>query len=219
MKDLNSALIAAKKIMNSPVISSITPQKGQMGLMESIAKESHQGTVISPDILDTSSFDNSNENIDINLDAPMDDNKQASNINNLKNSKLPKEIIASFSQEPIDTSSLYEGLSSSPELDKLTEKLSKKYPQAKNENFVKSNKSIISETRASNAGIDYSVLRAIINDCIKENINNIKNELLVEKNNKLEFIRIGEKFNFIDSSGKIYEATLSPTGRRIKTKK
>ena len=56
--------------------------------------------------------------------------------------------------------------------------------------------------------IDYNYIKHIVNECIKENLQEIKNELL--KENTLKTIRLGgeNKIQLIDNKNNLYESKL-----------
>lgn len=124
-------------------------------------------------------------------------------------SKLPKEILESFQNNPIDSSGMNTTTSI---LDKLNIVPTKKVIK---EEKVEDVKPIISENATSN--IDYSMIKLIVEDCIKKYTSALKKTILNESKinenvGTLQAMKIGNKFSFIDNSGNIYEATLKKVG-------
>ena len=124
-------------------------------------------------------------------------------------SKLPKEILESFKNNPIDASGMNVTTSI---LDKLNIVPSKKVIK---EEKIEESKPIISEN--TNSNIDYSMIKLIVEDCIKKYTSALKKTILNESKinenvGTLQAMKIGNKFSFIDNSGNIYEATLKKVG-------
>lgn len=58
------------------------------------------------------------------------------------------------------------------------------------------------------AGVDYTIIKAIVEECIKRNIEEIKASILQESS--LKRVRLGEgnKIQLVDNKGNLYESTL-----------
>ena len=133
-------------------------------------------------------------------------------------SKLPKEILESFANNPIDTSML--GATASV-LDRLNLAPMKK-------EVIAEKREVIKETPqqapiVANANIDYSMIKMIVEDCMKKYTSALKKSLINESkandsNATLQALKIGNKFSFIDNSGNVYEATLKKVGNLNKNK-
>lgn len=133
-------------------------------------------------------------------------------------SKLPREILESFSNNPIDTSML--GATTSV-LDRLNLAPMKK-------EVIAEKREVIKETPqqapiVGNANIDYSMIKMIVEDCMKKYTSALKKSLINESkandsNATLQALKIGNKFSFIDNSGNVYEATLKKVGNLNKNK-
>ena len=109
-------------------------------------------------------------------------------------SKLPKEILESFSNNPIDTSCF--GVETSI-LDKLNIVPPKKVV---NEVKQETKKEIVTE-QTTNTNIDYSMIKLIVEDCIKKYTSALKKSIINENkvnenNNTLQAMKIGNKFSF-----------------------
>jgi len=135
-----------------------------------------------------------------------------------KNAKLPKEILESFATNQINTEGL--GLQSSV-LDTIGVP-QQKPRQVVNENTMKVSKpERIVETSVSQ--VDYSLIKTIVEDCMRKSLASIKKAMLTESQapsaNKLELMRIGESFKFVTSNGDIYEAKLVKKGNVNERKK
>ena len=125
---------------------------------------------------------------------------------------LPKEIFESFAQNPIDTSSL--GTSTSI-LDQIG--ITKQQPtQVQQRVVTESNqpvKHIVREQSSSvNGGIDYSLIRMIVEESVKKSVAALSKKLISEnksgRNDELRAIHIGDKFSFVTENGDLYEAKL-----------
>lgn len=149
---------------------------------------SNGGGMGDPDPMSFSDFDDSMYLAD---DTPKNTNtapRQSS-------AAMKNPILAEVAKNPIETESA---------LDRIAKKAPQKKP-------------IIEERQsftAPNPGIDYSIIRAIVKECIDEKMkeNNALNE------NALQSIKLsGGKIRLTDNSGKVFEAKLEYVGK-IKTK-
>lgn len=147
--------------------------------------------------------------------APIQDFK-------INKSKLPLEILESFKSKQIDTSLLNGGMTKSngsvlDQLDVLTngqilqqETIQK--PQKKQ--IVQENIKVQPQVTTN---IDYSMIKMIVEDCMRKYTSALKKQILNESKTTqdvgtLQAMKIGNKFSFIDSKGNIYEATLTKKG-------
>jgi len=127
----------------------------------------------------------------------------------LSNSKLPKSILESFRKNP------------TPEMDDPTISLveqvlrgnqpAKQAPVQKQqvrEQAQRVQQPQYQQQPQPTAGIDYNYLKYLINECIKENLKGTLNESV---GGELRGMKIapGNKFQFLDSKGNIYEAQLT----------
>lgn len=117
-------------------------------------------------------------------------------------SKLPKEILESMKNNPIEQIG---SVSTTSILDQLNITPPKK-------EVVSEEKSVITEIQHNNTNIDYSMIKIIVEDCVKKYTSALKKSLLNESksndNNTLQAMKIGNKFNFITNNGDLYEAEL-----------
>ena len=117
-------------------------------------------------------------------------------------SKLPKEILESMQKNPINQV----GSIATPSiLDQLNIVPPKK-------EIVQEEKKIITETQTSQ-NIDYSMIKMIVEDCVKKYTSALKKSIineskLNENDNSLKAMKIGNKFSFITENGDLYEAEL-----------
>ena len=117
-------------------------------------------------------------------------------------SKLPKEILESMQKNPINQV----GSIATPSiLDQLNIVPPKK-------EIVQEEKKIITETQTSQ-NIDYSMIKIIVEDCVKKYTSALKKSIineskLNENDNSLKAMKIGNKFSFITENGDLYEAEL-----------
>lgn len=132
------------------------------------------------------------------------------------NSKLPKAILESFATNQIDIPQ-YTG-SVLDDLGVPYEENTQNVRQVPNERkmVVKENKQPI----ASN--IDYSLIKTIVEDCVKKGMAALKKSMLTENTNngnQLALMKIGDGFKFVASNGDIYEAKLIKKGNVNERKK
>lgn len=61
---------------------------------------------------------------------------------------------------------------------------------------------------SSNSNVDYTIIKAIVEECIKRNLDEIKQTILQESS--LKRVRLGEgnKIQLVDNKGNLYESTL-----------
>lgn len=145
-----------------------------------------------------SSFKNNNTNVN----EISDDS--------FKFSKLPKEIIESIKSKPLTVKE-----TSDDAMDELVKRVApkmnmmeeKEVQKPKFSDFINKNNNANSNNQSQ---IDYSLIKLIIDNAIKENINQIKTTLLTESKNdkKLSYLKLGDSLQFIDSDGNLYEAKL-----------
>lgn len=124
-----------------------------------------------------------------NRDLYYDDNTAA-------NSKMPDAIKESMLNERIDTSVLNPNKSVLDGLN-LNQQPKRKVRQQVTEQLY--------TPKQQGIGIDYSIIKAIVNECIRENLSG----LLTEGNNQLKTVVIkGGNISLVDNSGNIYAAKL-----------
>ncbi len=117
-------------------------------------------------------------------------------------SKLPKEILESMQKNPINQVG---SIATQSILDQLNIVPPKK-------EIVQEEKKIITETQTSQ-NIDYSMIKMIVEDCVKKYTSALKKSIineskLNENDNSLKAMKIGNKFSFITENGDLYEAEL-----------
>lgn len=130
------------------------------------------------------------------------ENKQVSNIpmRNTK-SKLPKVIQESLTQNPIiDEVNEFNTESSVLNNIQLTEQYHTPVQQYQHQQSY--------NMQYTPQSIDYNYIRAIVNECIQNNIQQIKEEIL--KESTLKTIRVGaeNKIQLIDNKNNLYESKL-----------
>ena len=170
----------------------------------------------------------SNEGVDTNIIenyTPKDIN-QYNNVQpqdfHINKSKLPIEILESFKTKQIDTTLLNGGMGKSngsvlDQLDMLTngkvlQQESIQQPQQKQ--IVKETVQVQPQITTS---IDYSMIKMIVEDCMRKYTSALKKQILSENkttqdSGTLQAMKIGNKFSFIDSKGNVFEATLTKKG-------
>lgn len=124
------------------------------------------------------------------------------------NSKLPKEILESFKNKTI-------GNESKSVLDDILPVKN----TAKSSNQTRP--TTINEVRENNnvsqtvSNIDYSLIKTIVEDCMRKYAASITKKILNESKSlqensesQVKLMRIGERFTMLDDEGNLYEATL-----------
>lgn len=115
---------------------------------------------------------------------------------NIKESKLPEAILKSMTQNRIDMPDIM----STSILDNLN--------VPTNNVNINENKNQSSVKNHQTPDIDYNYIKFIVNECIKENLDRIKQELLNEAS--LKTIKIGaeNKIQLIDNKNNLFESKL-----------
>ena len=117
------------------------------------------------------------------------------------NSRLPKEILQSFKENNID-------ITGSAALDEITRRSVEKRVAEKP--MVVETRQVAQQQTAQQ--IDYSVIKAIVDESIRKYTSSLKKSILSESkegSTNLRALKIGDKFSFIDESGNLYEAKLT----------
>lgn len=115
-------------------------------------------------------------------------------------SKLPKEILESFSKNYIDQSAL------DPRLANLDDIKPQPKPQQRE-------RKQINEVKNVNSGVDYEIIKSIVESTVKKYMGayskKIINESKQNNDNGIAAVQfLGDKFSFITKNGDLYEATL-----------
>ena len=130
----------------------------------------------------------------------------------VRNNNLPPEILESMMSNKIDTSSLGNGISSTgsilDQLNGITKGKLLENAKQKNEKP----KQIVNEEKLPST-IDYSVIKSIVEDCMRKYSSSIKKSIInenkkINEDNSLQAMKIGNKFSFITKNGDLYEANL-----------
>lgn len=143
-----------------------------------------------------------------------------------ENTKIPKQIIQSIIQNPLDMPSV------DPKMDAFTEKLKMSLPESINRSYEIQSRlekqdekktPVISESTTSTS-IDYEMIKLIIENAINKKIDDIKNTLLTESQNhlnstpSLKAMKLGEKFLFLDGDNNVFECQMKYIGKNKKKK-
>ena len=129
------------------------------------------------------------------------------NINNIPqsnftNSKLPKEILDELRSNPLEYQE-----SQSSIIDNLID------PIAVSNKPLRSNRQVneISKPSSSGIGIDYTIIKAIIDESVRRNLDEYMQKTLNESKNDMKLLRLskGNKIQVVDSKGNLYEGVLS----------
>lgn len=127
------------------------------------------------------------------------------------NSKLPKEILESFKSKQIDTAPLGYGVNSSI-LDEVNYRTQGKLYKEEAQIQERPKQQIVETTQSVSPTVDYSMIKMIIEECMKKYVNSLKktilNESKISNNDELQAMKIGDKFSFITKNGDLYEAEL-----------
>ena len=129
----------------------------------------------------------------------FDFNEQA-----LTNSKLPKAV-----QDIMRESQKVRNVASPNDLpEELVREVNKDYGRVQKQN-------INENTSISNSNVDYSLIRTIVEDCMKKYVSTLKKSLMTEnKNSSLELMtQDGNTFKFVTTDGKVFEGKLTYKGK------
>lgn len=128
-------------------------------------------------------------------------------------SKLPMEIIESFKNNPISCNNPYSMGGS------VLDMLQGNQKQQITESVKNDDNDIVESAKTVKQPIvqqtvDYSMIKMIVEDCLRKQLNSIKKTIITESANKandgnVRAMRIGDKFNFITDDGDLYEAKLT----------
>lgn len=156
--------------------------------------------------------------------AEMKKLKQAPPVRN--NIGLPKQIVEEIQKNPLN------GISTDPTMDAFANTLASAIaPQQKKPTITEhltqqtqhSQPQVVTTTSSN---FDYETMKMIIEGVVKKYIDPLKENLLNESTNKdngasLKMMKLGKNFQFMDSSGNIYEATMTYKGniKDMKNKK
>lgn len=122
-------------------------------------------------------------------------------------SKLPKEILESMTNNPIDTSIFDPNRSV---LDRASvQNLPKVSKKVENKNNIVTEQVAQQQTTQQ---IDYSLIKSIVEECVRKYAGAISKKILKESKgeglSELKAMKVGNKFSFITENGDVYEATL-----------
>ena len=128
-----------------------------------------------------------------------------------KSRKLPQAIVESFQKQPALT-----GVENDPS---ALGQISRKY--ALNEEQKNMLPMQTYGTHAGGGSVDYSIIKAIFNDCLNEKLDSLKKAILNESVGNdgymLRGIKIGDgnKIQMLDTKGNLYEAVLKLKKRKM----
>ena len=129
------------------------------------------------------------------------------------NSNIPRAIVESFSKNPIDTSMISSiGGSSNSVLDTIGIQEQARTVQPQNTSSTIQEQHTV-QTQVQ--GIDYPMIRTIVEDIVRKYTSSLSKKMLSESNgsvNELTTMTLGKSFKFLDRQGNIYEATLKKIG-------
>lgn len=207
---------------------------GVKGVKKPTPRPQVQQTLVgSPEQLDNAVFGASDPSIKSNRYDPKEEmkrieerRKEGAKIDYSK-SNIPKSILESIIKEPLDMPT------SDAKMEALTERLSKKLPsgigrsyeiQSKLENTLpKASKVNEAGTKAMdhNGGVDYELIKMIVENVIDKKINSIQSALLTESKNdgaSLKAMKMGNKFLFLDNDNNVYECQMKFIGKNKRKK-
>lgn len=151
------------------------------------------------------------------------------------NSRVPKKILESFLENPcnLDTE-----LCQDANMTAFTKRLSGKMPGVKNVNEIQKKldeadreKQKVSESLRpkqidinSNASIDYSLIKNIIESVLEEKLSTVKQSLTeainrnADDSGSLKVMKMGSKFLFLDDEDNVYECKMQYVGKNKRKK-
>lgn len=134
--------------------------------------------------------------------SSIQETRQPTCATNVQNSKLPKAIVESMLNNPIDTSSIDpNGMGNVMKLMEQNHPIPKQQKQTVNEEKILSSNSY---------GIDYGLIKTIVEECIDRKLREL-NE------NTLKGIKLKEgKIALVDNGGNVFHATLEYKGKQKK---
>ena len=129
--------------------------------------------------------------------------------------KLPKEILESFKTKQIDPYQTHtQQRSILDEVNMMTngELLKQEQTVIKPQPIVEN--VLPTQTAANNSNIDYSMIKMIVEECVRKYTSSLKKSIMNEaklnsSNDELQALKIGDKFSFITKNGDLYEAKLT----------
>lgn len=125
----------------------------------------------------------------------------------INNTKVPKAILESFKSNPINTNNMS---STNSILDTIGVPITTNIQEQKKKPIIQEQQIVSSQS------IDYSLIKTIVEDCVKKSMSSMKKSLLNEgvlnSENNLALMRIGESFRFVTKNGDIFEAKLKKIG-------
>lgn len=132
------------------------------------------------------------------------------------NNHLPKEILESFQNTQINVDNSF----GASVLDSIGVPQQNNQPVVQRKRVVTENVQQQVNNTASlsqSNNVDYSLIKTIVEDCMRKSLSSIKKSLINEnttlnENNDLALLKIGNGFKFVDKSGNIYEAKLNKIG-------
>ncbi len=138
----------------------------------------------------------------------------------ISHSHLPKSVLESITTNPIDTSVLGASVGQASILDalKITPEQTQVSRNVNTAPVITEERKQTSLTEEYKPNIDYSLVKTIVEDCVKRYTSALKkslineNKSLIGEDSTLKAMKIGNKFTFIASNGDLYEATLKKVG-------
>jgi len=171
-------------------------------------------SIVSENKMDAQSFDDSEERLYSAMDSKMNafmENKKTQGVNNvvaptIKNNRLPKEIIESFSKNYISQDAFNPNMSVLETMGIEGDPL-KEEAQMNNNNHNNISSSPVQK-------IDYELIKNIVEGAVKKYINALGKKMLTENKNQdndgIKAVQFtGDKFKFVTKEGNLYEAKLT----------
>lgn len=163
-------------------------------------------------------------NVSINNAMPKDiqspnllDLVEEKSVQSTRKSGLPEAILESFRETP----SQVDGISEIPAsfLEKISMPLQKEIVQNTpkpriNETLVTNNQQMFNNP--NNNGIDYSLIKTIIDESVARQLASFKKTMLTEGTVKAFKVGNGNKVQFLDTQGNLYEGVLTLKKRKTK---
>lgn len=198
---LNKTIDRARALMSDPNFNYIVEKKSK-----------DIGNFGNPDgTIDYDAYTSNSGYDDYTPPAPLMNNRPISE-DAFEHSKLPAEILRSMKENPLDFDGATTGGISV--LDQIGAKPVKQQQRQTIVERTNASQPQYNTISSSNSGIDYGVIKALIDESIRRNLAEAKENILNENKGSLRSIVIGKgnKIQLVDTKGNVYEATLALKG-------
>lgn len=214
MEKFKAAQARAKKLIQSDARQEIA--EGKKPKYIPTIKESMGGSYGSSSVGSYDDYDNEPNYLNEEQMANIHNKTKTMPINTnngVRNNKVPSAILKEFANNPIDTSSLESGLgmeSQSSVLDVMGIKPQQRRVVQEEKVEPQTNLNV-----SSNVNVDYSLIKTIVEDCMRKMLPTLKKSLINESkvnDDSISLLKFDKSFKFVTKNGDIYEATLIKKG-------